>query len=246
MSNGRTLNLVRSEIPNWEGWMRSHSNDDGPIDPDIVKIRAKTRAECHRRKKAYTGWIRGGVLADNPIITHSFGPINLPADPELFTSSRWNERRTNVPLPYNDETWRFVWRFWHGANSYRGIKAHIEQYGMRRPLFADMFTNYDPQGSKLIHRTFAFRRENLQWPVLILRTGNERILMAMYEWGWNTVPVVILVRDCGFDSAMSALWTLIQERSGIGGLTREINRSIQEKGSLDEGLEEIFNAIKLW
>lgn len=231
---------MRKEIPNWEGWMKSHSNDDGSVDEDIVAIQTALRTECHKRKRVYTKWIREGVLADSPIATYSFGPINFPTEPEMFTSSRWNERRTNVPLPHDDETWSFVHRYWRRANSYRGIKAHIEQYGMRRPLIADMFTNYDPEGTKLIHRTFAFRGENLQWPALVMRTGNERILMAMYEWDWLTVPIVVLVRDCGFDPAMSAIWRLIQERSGLAGLTRDINRSVQQKGSLDEGLEALL------
>jgi len=231
---------MRKEIPNWEGWMKSHSNDDGPVDEDIVDVQKALRAECHKRKRVYTKWIREGVLAANPIASYSFGPINLPADPDFFTSSRWNERRTNVPLPHNDETWSFVHRYWKGANSYRGIKAHIEAYGMRRPLFADMITNYDPQAGKLFHQCFAFRGENLTWPALILRTGNERILMAMYEWDWLTVPIVVLVRDCGFDPAMSAIWRLIQERSGLAGLTRDINRSVHQKGSFEEGLEELF------
>jgi len=220
--------------------MKSHSNDDGPVDPDIVAIQKQLRTECHKRKGVYTRWIRNGVLADKPVATYSFGPINLPAHPELFTSSRWNERRTNVPLPYDEETWRFVHRYWRGANSYRGIKAHIEQYGMRRPLIADMFTNYDPDGGQLVHRTFAWRGENLDAPCLILRTGNERIMMAMFEWNWVTVPIVVLVRDCGFDPAMSAVWRLLQETSGLGGLSREINRQTEDRGSLDLGLEALF------
>jgi len=231
---------MRSDIPGWAGWMKSHSNDDGPVDSDIVAIQKELRAECHKRKRVYTRWIREGVLADRPVATYSFGPINFPTDPRLFTSSRWNERRTNVPLPHNDETWRFVHRYWKGANSYRGIKAHIEQYGMRRPLMADMFTNYDPEAGQLIHRTFAWRGENLQSPSLILRTGNERIMMAMYEWNWVTVPIVVLVRDCGFSAAMSAVWKLIQENCGIAGLSREINRPVEDKGSFDFGLEELF------
>lgn len=231
---------MRTEIPFFSEWMRSHPDDDGPIDSDIVEVREEITRECFRRKAKYTKWIRDGVLSDNPVASFSFGPINLPADPSLFTSSRWSERRNHVPLPHDDETWRFIHRFWKRSHSYQGIKAHIEKYGMRRPLLADLFVNYDPLGGKLIHRAFAWRGENPSWPLMILRTGNERIMMAMYEWGWETVPVVLLVRDCGFDSAMSALLRLLHERSGLGGLTREIDRKVEDKGSLDLGLEVII------
>jgi len=234
---------MKAKIPNWEGWMKSHSFDDGPVDPDIVELQEHIRRRVHSRKRQFTSWIRQGVLADSPIATYAFGPINLPCEPKLFTSSRWNERRTNIPLPHDRESWMLVHRYWKGSNSYRGIKTHIEQYGMRRPIFADMFVNYDPSNKKLMHRCFAWQGENWPWPVLILRTGNERIMMAMFEWDWITVPIIILARDCGFDPAMTAVWKLIHERSKIGGVSRDICRLADDKGDLDIGLNSILEGM---
>lgn len=222
--------MVREPIPDWRGWTKSQAGDSGPLPDHIAELVTSTRAEDHRRKKKYTRWIRRGVLADQSIAAYSFGPFDLPVD--IFTSSRWHERRTKIPLPVDEDGWRTCWEFWRGATSYRGIKSHIEEHGMRRPILAEWFVNYDPADNQLVHRAFAFRGENPRWPYLILRTGNERLMMAWFDWGWRTIPTVVIVRDCGHDQLVSGLlrWTAGEAVSrGLVG-SRGICRRIDEKG----------------
>ncbi|UCG53543.1 MAG: hypothetical protein JSW58_08295 [Candidatus Latescibacterota bacterium] len=75
---------------------------------------------------------------------------------------------------------------------------------MRKPIEAELYINYSPK-IKLYHRALCFRGHNLDWPFLFLRRGNERLMMAWFEWGWRTIPAAIWVRDCGYSDAFSAL-----------------------------------------
>lgn len=159
---------------------------------------------------------------------YRIGPLEFPLD--CFTSSRWHERRNKVPLPRTRDDWRFIYDWWKSAGSYHDIKKHIEDYGMRRPIEADFFVNYDPNGRQLFHRCFAFNLANLEWPFLILRAGNERLMMAMFDWGWNTITAIVFIRDCGFDPLISELLSGAAEM--IGTARPFINRPVSQKGKL--------------
>lgn len=220
------------DIPSWQGWLRSAAHDDGKGPPQwILDRQAEIRRELHVRKKEYNPLIRRGLWEDQVLATYNIGPIDLPVD-FGFVSSRWHERRNCVPLACDEETWRFAWEYWKGADSYRGIKAHIEEHGMRRAILAEWFMNYDPDAGRLVHRCFAFRGEALQWPILILRTGNERLMMAWFEWGWKTIPTCIMVKDCGFDPAVSAGIRYLAETAPawLRKGWRYVNRPVEEKG----------------
>lgn len=225
---------MRERIPDWRSWLASYPNDDGKGPPEhILALQKKIRRECHARKRTYGPWIRRGILSDHPVAKYSLGPVELPLD--VFTSSRWCERRTKVPLPLDMAGWRTCWEFWRGASSYRAIQAHIEKYGMRRPIIADWVVNYDPAEGQMVDRAFAFRGQNPDWPFLVLRTGNERLMMAMFEWGWKTITTIVLVRDCGHCTAVSELLRHVVDLGvgvGLAKAKRGILRRVSEKGTL--------------
>lgn len=225
---------MKKRIPEWRGWMKSKADDDGSGPPrSVEEIRREIRAECHRRKRLYDAWIHAGVLADDPVASYNFGPFDLPLD--VFTSSRWHERRTQLPLPIDREGWQICWEFWHRSNSYRGIKESVEQHGMYRPIIAEWFVNYDPKAGKLVHPCYAFHGENLPWPFLILRTGNERLMMAMFDWGWKTIPTQILVRDCGYSAAVSVMLRWLADEAIAGGmiLSKDAMRKVSDIDGFD-------------
>lgn len=221
--------MIREKIPNFRGYSSSFADDDGIGPPEWIKeLRVKIGKEWQRRKKEFRAFHRRGILEDQVKRKYVFGPLEMPLD--CFTSSRWNERRTQVPLPRTRDDWHLIWKWWKRAGSYKNIKKHIEDYGMRRPIDADWFVNYDPNGKQLYHRCFAFTLRNLQWPFLILSTGNERLMMAMFEWEWETITTLIHVRDCGFDPVISSALNGLAEI--VGCRTRGINRSVSDKGTL--------------
>lgn len=228
------MRAVRDPIPEWKGFTKSHATDNGDGPPRrILDLQRDIRAECHRRKTRYNPWLRAGVENDKPIAVYNLGPVDMPLD--VFTSSRWNERRTQLPLPFDREGWRTCWEFWRGAKSYREIRANVEKHGMRRPIIADWCVNFDPSAKRMVHRAFAFQLENPAWPFLVLRTGNERLLMAMFEWGWRTIPTMVAIRDCGHSPAMSALLRWFADcavRCGFANRSRGICRRVEDKGEL--------------
>jgi len=225
---------MRDRIPDWKAWLSSYATDDGKGPPDhILALREATHRACYRRKRLYAPLIRRGILNDKPVRTYSVGPVELPLD--VFTSSRWCERRTDLPLPLDRAGWKLCWEFWRGARSYRSIRSHIEKHGMRRPIFADWVVNFDPECGQLEHRCFAYHLGSPGWPFLVLRTGNERLMMAMFEWGWETITTLVTIRDCGHSPEVTALLRHVVDFGvplGLAKASRGIRRSVSEKGGL--------------
>lgn len=139
--------------------------------------------------------------------TIALGVVDLPID--SFVSSRWHPFRTGLPLAYDYNTWRFAWHFWREAKTYKAIKRSIEQNGLTHAIAADWFVNYDPRLEPIAHRAFIFHGKAPRWPMFVLRTGNERLMMAWFEWGWASIPVSLRLRDCGFCPKMSEFFKLI-------------------------------------
>jgi len=225
--------MGRGPIPEFKAWMASYADDDGVGPPEwIVEERERIRKALYTRKREYTKWIREGILEKSVVKVYPIGPINFPI--EWFVSSRWCERRNYVPLARDEESWRFSWEYWKGAGSYRDIKGNIEKHGMRRAIYAFYYVNYDVEANKLQHPCFAYHLENLEWPMFIASTGNERIPMAWFEWGWKTVPTMVMVRDCGHSPEFSALL-----KGFIDGFIHkhwkpnlEVLRTIDERGEV--------------
>jgi len=190
-------------IPDFRAYLKSNPWDsaDCPVPEWIDRMRQEIRSDLHKRKREFTRWIRGGLVSKNVLCKYKAGPIDLSLG--MFVSSRWHERRLQLPLAKNLETWAIAWLFWRGARSYCAIKKHIEKYGMRKPIQAEWFVNYDP--SKMIHQCYSYQMRNNDWPFLILRTGNERLLMAMFEWGRKTIPVTLWVLDGGYSKTFSII-----------------------------------------
>lgn len=234
---------MKKTIPEFSAFLKSHPWDSSDWDPPgwIEEKRKLIRAEMHRRKRAFTRWIRQGVLCQQVEASYCLGPFDLPVD--FFVTSRWHERRLQLPLACDWESWRTAWLWWRGARSYRGIKVHIERYGMRKPIWAEWFVNYDPEENKLIHQAFSYRGENLKWPFLILRTGNERLMMAQFEWDWHTVPVLIFVKDCGHSKAFSVLLKAVLELYVPKEFRRSrfICRESTDRGIEFKGVEDACN-----
>lgn len=217
--------MARNRVPNYKVFSRCSV----ACSPEIEVRRKEVWAKVHSEKRKFRRWFSMGIYEDNVVAAYSVGPVSLPLD--WFVSSRWTERRTKVPLACDEETWHFAWQYWREAESYRYIKAHIEKYGMIRPIYADWYVNCLPE--RPVHRCFAVRGENLEWPFLIARTGNERLLMARYEWDWKTIPTVIVIRDCGASDLISALLPLTAQSiaASVGG-SRWMKRPVEDTGDI--------------
>lgn len=192
------------QIPDFRAYMKSTPKDSNYEPPaHIEELRQDIKKKLNAQKRRFTRRIRQGVIADKWVGTYVVGPFEFPLD--FFLTSRWYPRRLQLPVAKDKESWRTAWQWWQGARSYRGIKAHIEKYGMRKPIWAEWFVNYDPREKKLLHRAYCLEEDESDWPFLILRTGNERLLMAWFEWGWETISTMVWIRDHGWDPAFSAL-----------------------------------------
>jgi len=177
----------------------------------LEKVEAERKRiwrEVHEKKLDFKAWFKKGICSDKVHKSYSYGPIALPLD--FFVSSRWHERRTRIPLACDEESWHFAWRYWRDAESYRHIKENIETNRLWRPIYCDWFINCPP--GVAWHRCFAMKCENPKWPFLVARTGNERLLMARYEWAWETIPAVVILRDCGESKLFSALLEVVARR----------------------------------
>ncbi len=231
MAGHRIKKGRREPIPDWKGWTVSHAGDGGRKIPEWLReIRHKNMEELIRRKPRWKGWLRAGVAGEHPVAAYNVGPVDLPLG--FFTSSRWCERRpARLPLPLDRAGWWIAWQYWQGAGSYLGIKSHIEKYGMRRPIVADWFVNFKP--GQLLCKAYVFRVSNPDWPHLILRAGNERLMMALFEWDWVTIPAMLRVVDCGHSPEFSAMLAELNKLP-IPWLRRPraVNRKHTDKGEL--------------
>lgn len=219
-------------IPNYRKWVEAFTSIEKIIIPKrIQEIQKTIKGELSERKCLYHPKMKRGIVGDKYVNTFVFGPIDLPVDLP-FVSSRWHERRNKLPLACDEKTWRLAWKFWESAGSYKAIKAHIERYGMQRAIIAEMCVNYDVTKDQFLHRCFCFKGENPEWPFLILRTGNERLMMAWFEWGWKTIPTSIMIRDCGHNRAISAGFCYLAEvaPAWLKRGWRYCNRPVSEKG----------------
>ena len=249
--------MARNKIPDFVGWAKSNYGDNEDPPEHIKELVKETRVFVQKNKRKYTKRIRAGVTGDrrsdrNPVgfvRTHIFGPFDLPLS--FFTSSRWNERRTNIPVPMDEESWRTCWEFWKSAYSYIDIKAHCERYAMRRAILADYVVNFDPEANHLMHRCFCMFDKLPDWPQLILKTGNERLMMAMFEWGWKTIPTCIVVRDCGYNPMVTELLHWLDEKAVLHGFSgsKEVWRPTTEVGGPDgylprEDVPDATEAVK--
>lgn len=212
-----------SDIPEFKRLNISHATDSGSLPEELTEVISKTYKEVLINKKRWKP-----LLKKTPRVSTSYviGPINMPID--SFVSCRWNELRTKVPLAMDESSWRWAWRFWRGANSYKKIKSNIEKHGMRQAILAEVYLNHEP--GFIWHKCIAFRGENPEWPILITISGNERIMMAWFEWNWKTIPTMIVIRDCGFSDIFSEVlkWYYRKKLRKLKK-TKCIYRSIYEK-----------------
>lgn len=210
---------MRSEIPDWKAWLKG-----GEVQPPdwIEQLRRDIWTRLHATKADWQGGMKKKPWSSGkPVATYNLGPFEFPLD--SFASSRWHPRRTRLPVCLTRSDWRIAWQYWRSAQSYKSIRENIEKHGMRRPIIAEWFTNGDPE-RPLAHGCFATVKKTPTWPFLVARTGNERLLMAMFEWEWETIPTVLMVRDFGHDPAVSCLLRWVAEqcpwRSGMGIVRR--------------------------
>lgn len=206
-----------AKIPDFKAFLGSKPD---VVKEDIERLRDSIRRQIHERKLEYRAWAKRGLA--KPVASYSFGPFDLPLD--FFASTRWNERRTKLPLAKDEATWRIAWEYWRTAKSYQVIKASIEKHGMLRPVYADWYLNADLDLP--VHGAFLFGMENPKWPQLLLRTGNERLMMAWFEWDWKTIPTVIVVRDCGRSQLISSLLRAVSDTGFIPRYSRNICRRV--------------------
>ena len=162
----------------------------------IQQIQNKNEATKKQRKQKYKKLKH--LERQKPISIYRWGPFDIPLC--NLISSRWTPLRTHLPLAKNWETWRIAWRFWRRADTYLEIKEHIEKYGMQNPIALHCYLNYDPVYKQSVHKSCWFEEEA---PLFIVKNGNERLLMAMFEWNWKTIPAIIGIRDYGFDPLIS-------------------------------------------
>lgn len=172
-------------------YRRQESCEPGPHPKWIDDLRIEVRKEVHAKKLDRRG---KKILARNKVRPVIFGPMRLPI--EWLCSSRWCETRTNLPLARDRETWKIAWEFWRTAETYRRIKESIETFGMRDPIRVDLYLNWNHADSTILpHGCLAFSMEHYHKTPFITGTGNERCLMAQFEWNWKSIPSIVCVRD---------------------------------------------------
>lgn len=179
---------------------RQEKCEPGPHPAWIDDLRKQVRASVHARKPELRS---KKILARDKRRPVVFGPVQLPVS--WLCSSRWCETRTNLPLARNRETWRIAWLFWRTSQTYAQIKESIERFGMREPIRTDYYLNWDPTDDRVVpHSCLVFSMKTFRDHPFVVGVGNERSLMAQFEWGWTTMPAIVCVRDYGHDSSISA------------------------------------------